>query len=217
MREHVGLQLRLGAATVAGAHHCGERLASNPVAAALVADHVPPAAGARRLTPLVPSVDDRSGSGDDDDARIVAGAGGQGNQRVVDHQDARAMPDPAHDGRDRIGLVLSIDAGNPETDRRRHHRPAVERTGHDLLQDALDRLFPGRMQVGARSAALRHNITTFVGEQADGLRAARVNPQHVHMRAIMLRSGRRIGQAGQVPPCLPHLPSSIWSIRPDHR
>src|SRR5947207_7928222 len=41
------LQLCLGAAAVAGAHHRGERLASNPVAAALVADHVPPAAGAR--------------------------------------------------------------------------------------------------------------------------------------------------------------------------
>src|ERR687887_380263 len=90
-------------------HRRGQRFTPDPVAAALVADHVAPAAGARGLTPRVAAVGDGSGAGNDDDSRRVTGAGHQRDQRVVDHEDTRSVTDAAHDGGNRVRLVRPVD------------------------------------------------------------------------------------------------------------
>jgi hypothetical protein len=137
---------RIWPAPVARAHHRSQRLAPDPVAAALVADHVAPAAGARRFPAGVPAVDDRAGAGDDHDARRVAGPRDQRDERVVDD--------------DRAGLVADAP--------------------HDGVHDAhLDLELAGDMQVRAGTAPLGDDAPVRVGEKTDGLRATRVDAEHV--------------------------------------
>ena len=93
VRQDLGRQPRLRSAAVDGPHHRGQRFPPDPVPAPLVADHVPPAAGAGRFPAGVVAVRDRAGAGDDDDAGRVLRAGDQRDQRVVHDEDARRGTD----------------------------------------------------------------------------------------------------------------------------
>ena len=88
MRQHVLGQRRARAAAVDLANRGGQRLPADPVAAALVADHVAPAARSCSQAAGVASVGDRSGAGDDDDARRLARRRDQRDQGVVHDDDA---------------------------------------------------------------------------------------------------------------------------------
>ena len=67
---------------------------------------------ARRVAP----VRDRAGAGDDDHAGLVAGAGDERHQRVVDDQRLRLEADAAHDAANGVGVVGPIDAGDAQAD-----------------------------------------------------------------------------------------------------
>ena len=127
VREHIGGEACLGAASIHLAHDGCQRAAADPVAASLVADQMTPAAGARGRARRVAAVRDRSGARDDDDARPHARAGHQRDQRVVDDEHAPTRTDPAHDRTNNPRVVLTVDAGDPDADCRRLDGAIAER------------------------------------------------------------------------------------------
>ncbi len=82
--EERGRQVGPGPAPVGGPHHRRQRLAPDPVATSLVADHVSPATRARRFAECVPAVHDRPCPRDDDDTGGVTGGGYERDQSIVD-------------------------------------------------------------------------------------------------------------------------------------
>ena len=134
--------------------------------------------------PSIPAVGDRPGPGNDDDAGLVGGAGLQRDQRVVDHEHPGLEADPLHDAGDDTPVFDPIDAGDAETDRRRHDVEIADRFLHDLVEHLLDFELTGGLQVGAPAARLGQNITPIVGELTHSLRAARVDTEHVHQSRV---------------------------------
>src|SRR5262249_11545001 len=155
--------------TVRLAQHGAQRRAADPVTAAFVAEHVAPAAGARRLVPIVPAVGDRSRPGDDDDARLIGRARLERDERVVDHEASRLVADPPHDAPDNAGVVRTIDARDAETDGAGNRGAIRERLFHHLVQDLLDLQLADGLEVRAAAARFREDLAAPVREQADGL------------------------------------------------
>ena len=80
--------------------------------------------------PRVAAVRDRTRAGDDHHARLIARAGDQRDQRIVDDHRPRLESDAPHDAAHGRGVRSPIDAGNAETDRRRPHVALAERLFH---------------------------------------------------------------------------------------
>src|SRR5262249_40002028 len=156
-----------------------------PVAAALVADHVPPAAGAGRLARSVAAVRDRTGTGDEHDRWIVARSSDERDQGVVDDKRARLVADAPHHRAYHMGFVLAIDAGDAEADGRRNDRAIADRAFHDVVQDLLDRQLAGGVQIRAGTARFRQDRAAIVREEAHRFRASRVDAEDVHAQSIL--------------------------------
>ena len=178
--HHLGQQ-RLRTAPVELPDDGVQRGPANPEAAALVAEQVAPAAGARRAARGVAAVGDRSRPGHDHDSGLIARARDQRDQRVVDDQRPRLESDAAHDPAHGRGVGLAIDAGNAETDGRRLQIPIAERLFHHRVQDLLELEFARRLQVGAAAARLGDDAPALVRKQTDRLRSASVDAQDVHV------------------------------------
>ena len=185
MFEDILGQARLGAAAVHRAHDCGERLAADPVAAPLVADDVTPAARAGRFMPRVPAVHDRSGAGDDHDARRVAGAGDQSDERVVDDHGSRLVADAPHDRADRARFVLAVDTGDAQADGGRRDIAIADRRFHHVMQNLLDLELARGVKIRAAAAAFREDVAVLVGEQTHRLRSARIDAENMHAASIL--------------------------------
>ena len=128
-----------------------------------------PAAGARRLAGRAPAVHDRSRPGDDHDTRVVARAGHERDERVVDDEDAGFVADAPHDRPHELRFVGAIDAGNAETDRVGNDGPIVgraiaDRLLHHLVEHFLDGELARRMKVRARSARCGDDRAVLVRE-----------------------------------------------------
>ena len=176
---------RLRPAAVLGAHDRGERFAPDPVAAALVADDVAPAAGARRVEIAVAPVHDRSRTGDDDDARLVPGARHQRDECVVDDDDARLVADAAHHRSHRPHLVVAVHAGDAQAHRGRRDGAVADRRLHHLMEHLLDVELAGRVEVRAAAASFRENGSAIVSEQTHGLGAARIDAEYIACPSIL--------------------------------
>ncbi len=79
-------------------------------------------------------------------------------------------------------LVVAIDARHAETNRARLDRAAAERVGDHVAQRALDAHFPGCVEVRAGAAAFGDDRAVLVSDEAHRLRAAGIDPDHVHGR-----------------------------------
>ena len=69
---------------------------------------------------------------------MFAGAGHQRDERIVDDGDTRLETNPSHDALNRLSVVRTIYAGNPQANRVRSHVAMRERVLHHLMQDLLD-------------------------------------------------------------------------------
>ena len=157
--------------------------AANPEPAPLVAQDMSPAPRTRALVPSVPAVRNRPGARNDHDSRFPGNTGLERHERIVDHDRARVRADAPHDAAHDDRILRPIDAGNPETDRRRHNPATADRLGHDVVDDLLDVQLACGLKIGAARARLRDEGAVFVRELAHGLRAARIdaeNMQHGH-------------------------------------
>ncbi len=183
MLEHARGQQRRRPASVTGPHHGGQRLAADPPAAPLIAQDVPPPTGARGASVFVAAVADGPGAGNQHDARpLVAGAGDQRRQRVVDDQHRRLEADAAHDAGDDGVVVRAVDAGDAEADGGRRRPLAGQDAVHHLVEHFLDFELAQRLQVRAGPAGRRTHPSVAVGQQADGLGSSSVDTQHEHGR-----------------------------------
>ena len=214
MRQHIGGEACLGAASIHLAHDGCQRAAPDPVAASLVADQMTPAAGARGRARRVAAVRDRSGSRDDDDARPHARAGHQRDQRVVDDEQAPTRTDPAHDRTNNPRVVLTVNAGDPDADCRRLDGAIAERGLDDAVEHLLDFELPRRLDVRARSPTFRDDRSFPVGEKTYRLRAAGIDAEDMHASQILCYPA--IFHAGSDAPaelsCLEFMPRSAHPI-----
>src|SRR4029079_14974287 len=168
------------AAAIRRTEHRPQRGAADPIAAALVAEHVPPAAGPGRLVPFVPAVGDRSGAGDDDDAGLIGRARFERDERVVDDEHARLVADALHDAADNAGVVRTIDARDAEANGAGDRVAIRQRLLHHFVEDLFHFQIADRLEVGAAAARLREDLSPPVRELADGLRAPGVDAEDVH-------------------------------------
>src|SRR5258706_2672210 len=150
------------------------------MAAALVPDDRTPSAGASRGSVPIPSVGDGSGPGHDDDTWRGTRAGDERDQRVVDHEDPRARADPPHDRSHHARIVFPIGAGDAQANGG-WPLAIAERRLHDLMKNFFDAELAGFLKVGTGTAALREHFPAFVGKKTNGLRAASVDAEQVHM------------------------------------
>ena len=181
-------QHRCRAAPVGMPHDGGESPPANPVAAPLVAENVSPAAAPGGTAVLVAPVADGSGAADDDDAAAVAGRRGEGDERVVDDQRRRLVADASHDAANDGRVVGAVGSGHAQADRRWHDGLARERPFHHLVQHLLDLELALRLQVRAGATSRGQDRARGISEQADGLRAAGVDAEHVKR---LIRRARR--------------------------
>ena len=114
-----GVKRRLRTALVGFAQHRTQRGTADPVAAALVTEHIAPAAGPGRFPARVASVGDRTRARDDHHAGLAGRARLERNQSVVHDQHSGLEPDPAHDAAHRRRVTRPVDAGNAQADRGR--------------------------------------------------------------------------------------------------
>ncbi len=89
---------------------------------------------------------------------------------------ADAAHDPGHDNR----VFRPIDAGNPEADGCRHDAAVADRLGHHVVQDLLDVQLTGGLKIGASGARFGDETAVLVRQVTHGLRATRVDAQHVN-------------------------------------
>ena len=152
MLEHERRQLCLRTAAIGFADDGGERLSTDPVARAFVAEHVTPAAGARGKPVLVDAVGNRSGSGNQHDARFIADACDQRHERVVDDQRVRRGSQAPHDAAHDAVVLGAIDAGHAEAHSGRENGAVADGLLDDRMQDLFDFELAVRLQVRAAAA-----------------------------------------------------------------
>ena len=184
MLEQERRQRRRGAAMVRLAQHGAQRGAADPVAAPLVAEHVAPPARARRFPLGVAAVGNRTGARDHDHAGLAGRARLQRHQRIVDDEHARLVADALHDPLDDRGIVRTVDPGDAQADGGRANVEAADRLLHHVVEHLLDFELADRLQVGAAAARLGDHRAVLVGQEADGLGAARVNSEYVEHVAV---------------------------------
>jgi len=179
---------RARAPLIRGSQHGSDGRAPDPVSTALVAEDVSPAAGPDGLPGSVAPEGDRSCSSDDHDASHIRRTGFQRDQGVVDDDHARleadALHDAAHDGM----IVRPVDTGNSEADGGRDQISIAERLLHHLVQDLLHLQLSNRLQVGTGATRRRDHRSLPVSEEADRLRGARVDPDHMKHRSGWFRA-----------------------------
>src|SRR4029077_5879123 len=116
----------------------------------------------------------------DDDARGVADARLQGDERVVDDENRRLVPDPVHDPAHDVLILGTIDTGNAQTDRRWQDALA----GQGGLHHAVELFFEGQLadalEIRAGLAHPGDDRSIVVREQTDRLGAPDVDAQNVH-------------------------------------
>jgi hypothetical protein len=159
---------------VGGANALAHRGVAEPERRALVAEQVAPASRARRLALAVDAVGDRAGAGNQHDAAALGRSGDQSDVGVVDDLDRLvAKAEPAQHGVEQRLVLVAIDAGDAEADRR-HLAVDVERL-ENLVERLLHRQLAVRHQVGAAAARLAQHHAALVGEQPHRLGAAGVD------------------------------------------
>ena len=223
MRQHQRRHRRGVPAAVGLADDGAQGVPADPVAAALVAEHVAPAAGAGRLVAGVAAIGDRAGAGDHHDARLVPDRGDQRDQRVVGDQRPRLVADAPHHAMHHLPVVGAIDAGHPQGDGRRRRQAIADDAVHHRVQDLLDLELPRRLQVGAAGARLVEDAAFEVGEQAHRLGAACVETDHVrrvsvgaHGSGATIQSERCVsGRRPDEPEWAPCSRSSCSAPRPE--
>jgi hypothetical protein len=131
-------------------------VASDPVAAALVAEHVSPSARARRFACPVPPITNRSRAGDDDDAGGAGRAGLERDKRIVDDQHLGALTDAAHDAAHDLRVTWAIDARHADADGADADVGIAALRGDRLIHQVVESFFngqlPRRLQVRTRTA-----------------------------------------------------------------
>src|SRR5215216_5627815 len=118
LEHELGEQCRRST-TVELADDGGQRGATDPETATLIAEQIAPPTRTRRPANAVARVRDRSSPGDDDDTRRVAGSGDKSDEGVIHDNGWSLESDTAHDGAHRYGVRGPIDTGDPQTNRSR--------------------------------------------------------------------------------------------------
>jgi CubicO group peptidase (beta-lactamase class C family) len=188
VREHHLGEHRLGTAAVELTHDGVQRRSTYPESSAFVSQHVSPAARSRGAPCGIAPVGNRPRSRDNDDARSVAGAGHQRNQRVVDHQRPHLETYAPHDAANGRGVRLPIDAGNAKANCGWLDVAVPDRLLHDAMQHLLDFELARGLEVGSATARFGDEVASLVGKETHRLRSARVDAEHVHM-VVMVHSG----------------------------
>ena len=185
-QDHVG-QHRPRSAAVKLTDDCVERGTADPESSAFVPQHISPSTGTR-CAPLVgTAVGDRSGSRNDDDAGVVAGAGDKCNQGVIDNEGPGLETEATHDAPHCCSIRLPVDACNAEADGGRLNVAIADRLLHYAMQHLLDFELARRLQVRAAASHLGDDATALVRQNTNGLRSARIDAEHVHI-AVMVHS-----------------------------
>ena len=164
-----------------------QRFAPDPVARPFIAEDVSPAAGASGEVLLIHAVGDRTRARDEHDAGLIADAGDEGDQRVVDDQRLRAKAETAHDAAHQAVVVLTVDAGNADAHRVRPHRLLAERLLDHRVKDLLDFEFAVSMEIRAAAASLAEDSAVAVRQVADRLGAAGIDAEHMHAYSLTWR------------------------------
>ena len=150
------------------AHHRAQRLPAEPVAAALVAEHVAPAAGARGPAVRVAAVRDRSGAGDDHDARRDgAPASSAISASLTTRVRARCADARRMIARTIARLVRTIDARHAEADRATYGSRARQRASITSCS-TFDFELAGRLEVraGPRASASTSPVRRRAGRRS---------------------------------------------------
>ena len=163
------------------AHDGAQRETAHPIAAALVAEHIAPAARSRRVAVVIAAVRDRPGAGDDDNAGGGADPCLQRDQRVVDDENAGLVSDAAHDAADNGRVFRAVDPGDAEADGGGGPGLLRHRLFHHGVKDFLELQLADRLEVGAGASGCRQHAAFLVAEEANRLCAADVNAEDVHV------------------------------------
>ena len=188
VREHALRQLCLLSTAIGCAKHSPQRQTAQPIAAALVTKHIAPAAGTRAAPLGVAAIGDRASAGNHDGTRLSRHTGLEGNQRVVDDDGARTLPDALENAADDFGIAYPVDACHSKTDRD-WWRTAVDRPGDDVVQNLFNVELACRLKICALPANLRNRLTVVVGQHAHGTRAAGINSEQTHSGEAYLIEG----------------------------
>jgi hypothetical protein len=119
-------------------------------------------------------------------------------------------------------VLRAIDARDPKADRVGTHIAIANCGIHHMMQHFLDLELAGRLEIRAAAARFPDHIALPVGKQADGLGAARVYSEHVHLSKIVVQSAAfhgRTSTCARVPrahaTCSSNLPSDCRERRAD--
>lgn len=180
LRERQVREQRCRATLIELPHHCRKRGAADPEATTLVSQQIAPPACARRPPSRTSPIRNRPGSGDDDHAGVVADAGDERDECVVDDHRGHVRTDSADDIANRVGILLPVSAGNPDADRLRRHSAMGEHVFHEPAKNALDLELSGGAEVGPAAPRFGDHPSALVGQLTDGLGPAGIDADDIH-------------------------------------
>lgn len=176
--EHERRQCGLATTPVGLPENGTHGVAANPIASALVAEHVSPPPRACSVAMAVAPVGDGSGASDDNDARAIVDPGHERDQGVVGDDDARVVANPLHDALYDIGVRAPVHARHAEADGGRHDTSVAQHRVHHAVQHVLDRELSDGMQIRPGTVALAHDAGISRTEVTDRFGAAGVDAEN---------------------------------------
>jgi hypothetical protein len=116
VREDALRQLRLLAPAIRRPQHGAQRQPAEPVPAALVTEHIAPAAGTRAATFSVAPVRDRSSARNNDRTWTSRHACFERNERVIDDDSPRTLADAMKNASDDLRVAHAVDSRHSKAD-----------------------------------------------------------------------------------------------------